>query len=83
MEDVNYWTKYSSFQKEGHGVIISRTTSTSPRPLNTSSEEEYKLMSTLILICGPNCKIPSYPLPKEGTVFRALACCGLLWLAKH
>ena len=71
MEDVNY-LKHSSFQKEDQGVIASRATRTYPRtrPPDTSFEEECKLASTLILICGPivhspHYKTTSYSLPKE------------------
>ena len=31
----------------------------------------------------PNYKTTSYSFPREGTVFRSLACCGLLCLAKQ
>ena len=73
MEDVNYWRKPSASPKEGRP----------PEPvlggLNTSLEEECRLAPTLILICGP---IFHFPNPRtDGTVFKALAFCGLslLW----
>ena len=58
-------------------------------PLNTSSGEECKLASTLVLLWGcifysPNCKPPpSSSLPKGDPVFRAAACCDPLCLAKQ
>ena len=58
-------------------------------PLNTSSGEECKLASTLVLLWGcifysPNCKpTPSSSLPKGDPVFRAAACCDPLCLAKQ
>ena len=70
--------KHSSFQKEGPSELVLET-------LNISFEEE--LASTLTLICSPifhsqNYKTSSYFLPKEGTVFEALAGYDLICLAK-
>ena len=71
---VYYLMKPSSFQKGGPPDLVLR-------PLNTNFEE-CKLTSTVILIRGPifhsaNYKATSYCLPREGTVFKALACCDL------
>ena len=57
-------------------------------PLSTNSKKEYKIPSILILICGPifqsqNHNTMSHSLPKKGTIFKALACCVLLCLAKQ
>ena len=58
-------------------------------PLNTSSGEECKLASTLVLLWvrifySPNCKpTPSSSLPKGDPVFRAAACCDPLCLARQ
>ena len=77
--------KYSSFQK-GH-MISSRTTGTGPMAAKHQLWGSMQACTYPSPICGPIFHSPNYKttcyLPKEGTDFRAVACCGLFCLAKQ
>ena len=74
MRVVNNLMQHSSFQKEGGSP------EPVPGPLNTSFEEECKLASTLILICGPIFRSKTIrPPPVLSKGGHRLAGISLLW----
>ena len=81
MDDVNYLMKQSSFQKEGHSLIIWRTTEAHRKTrwgqtLHPLIAIRNFILEPLLWNCSPN------PSGLRHTVLRTLTHCALLCLAK-